>query len=76
MQTFIAQFIRHGGECGSARLTANNSIGALLELFITEGEMSTVSVVRKPRAALLSAPCRRTEAAATPLSDDGEREQP
>ena len=74
MQTFIAQFIRHGGECGSARLTASNSIGALLELFITEGEMATVSVVRKPRAALLSAP-RIGGAATAPrrANDDGEQ---
>lgn len=76
MQTFIAQFIRHGGECGSARLTANTSIGALLELFITEGDMATVSVVRKPRAALLSAPRLGSGETGARQPADEDREQP
>jgi hypothetical protein len=44
------------GEQGVVRLTAANSLGALLEVFITQGEVSILSVQPQRRAALLSAP--------------------
>jgi hypothetical protein len=56
MQTFVAQFVRSTGEQGVVRLTAANSLGALLEVFITQGEVSILSVQPQRRAALLSAP--------------------
>jgi hypothetical protein len=56
MQTFVAQFVRSTGEQGVVRLTAANSLGALLEVFITQGEVSMLSVQPQRRAALLSAP--------------------
>jgi hypothetical protein len=56
MQTFVAQFVRSTGEQGVVRLTAANSLGALLEVFITQGEVSILSVQPPRRAALLSAP--------------------
>ena len=56
MQTFVAQFVRSTGEQGMVRLTAANSLGALLEVFITQGEVSILSVQPQRRAALLSAP--------------------
>jgi hypothetical protein len=57
MQTFVAQFVRPTGEQGLVCLTAANSLGALLEVFITQGEVATLSVQR--RAALLTAPSAR-----------------
>jgi len=56
MQTFVAQFVRLTGEQGVVRLTAANSLGALLEVFITQGEVSMLSVQSQRRAALLCAP--------------------
>ena len=41
------------------RLTAANSLGALLEVFITQGEVSMLSVQPQRRAALLTAPSAR-----------------
>lgn len=59
MQTFVAQFVRSTGEQGVVRLTAANSLGALLEVFITQGEVSMLSVQPQRRAALLTAPLAR-----------------
>jgi len=59
MQTFVAQFVRPTGEQGMVRLTAANSLGALLEVFITQGEVSMLSVQPQRRAALLTAPSAR-----------------
>ena len=59
MQTFVAQFVRSTGEQGVVRLTAANSLGALFEVFITQGEVSVLSVQAQRRAALLTAPSAR-----------------
>ncbi len=56
MQTFVAQFIRPNGESGVLHLVADSSLDAMLEVFITEGQVRSLTLQPQRRAALLQAP--------------------
>ena len=56
MQTFVAQFIRPNGESGVLHLVADSSLDAMLEVFITEGQVQRLNLQPQRRAALLQAP--------------------